>query len=234
MKFDVAAHRGLVGDLELRRDQSPALAIARVRRHVAGPEEVEDRRRAQRALAEPVGGRTVSPICPVAVRRLALKARAHCARRTIGSRSLPKLAAPAAPAARLGVEQDRASSTAFRSPRTPLPLFVERRATRARRRPALGLLVTRRWISCLPMNGADVRMVEQRVERESSALPAPSRAGRDRRAEEGLGRRFRAAAAMLRHRPARAVGGTGVRSCRRVSRSQPVKTRARPVMSSCV
>ena len=127
-------------------------------------------------------------------RRSAAPARAACRQRR---RVRPALVA------RLGVEQHRAQHRR-RSPRTPAPLFVERRAPRARRRPGSGLLVTRRWISWRPMNGADVRVGEEHVERAFEARRAPSAA---RRRSSMPRKRLRAGLVARRDQHASAIAG---------------------------
>ena len=78
--------------------------------------------------------------------------RAHCTKRTTGSRSFPDSVSEAVGAARASSSMRMAVHTARRSPRTPEPLLAKAAATR----PTYagdGLLVTSRWIICRAKNG---------------------------------------------------------------------------------
>ena len=156
--------------------------------------------------------------------------RAHWTKRSMGSRSLPKVVLVArrrAPRRRAG----SAFTTAFRSPRTPCPLLLKTGRHARPRRPALGLLVTRRWISCRPMKGADVGVVEEGVERglqSAGAAVLPAGMVTPRKVLPPVEWRL-ALTPWARRMWSGRLGGHLA-----VSKSQPVNTRARSVMSAWV
>jgi hypothetical protein len=59
------------------------------------------------------------------------KVRAHCTKRWMGSRNLPRVVWPAVGALRASLSSSTALITAFRSPRTPAPLSLNTADTRA-------------------------------------------------------------------------------------------------------
>ena len=67
----------------------------------------------------------------VSVLELTPKLRAHCTKRSTGSRSLPKAGSLRPASERASTSSKTALTTAFKSPFTPLPLSLKTAATRA-------------------------------------------------------------------------------------------------------
>jgi hypothetical protein len=77
-----------------------------------------------------LAGSLVLPTSQFVLSDVALKVRAHWIKRSIGSRSLPKLGSASATSLRASSSSSTARSTAFRSPRRPWPLSLNAAATR--------------------------------------------------------------------------------------------------------
>ena len=129
-EIDVARRAGFVVQLELRR-QFAGGGNGGIGWHVSGPEKIEHRWRAQRALAEhscrcPKDRRSRTRRC----RRPPPRCAPTATKRTMGSRILPKSVSAAVGMARASSSVRMAVHTALRSPRTPEPLFPNTVATR--------------------------------------------------------------------------------------------------------
>ena len=172
---EVARHRRLARDLHLGNDQAGAPRFG-LRRHVARPEEVEDRRRLQRRLADRqdrIAGEVVGP-----ARRPRLDVERPHPRGDAQDRlaHLPPVRSAGVGAPRASASSRTARTTARRSPRTPCPLSANTAATCCTY-AGLGLLVTRRWISCRQKNGAAFGCAKRRSTAILTLASAPVPAG---------------------------------------------------------